>query len=166
MPYTIYQAGPLFTSAERFFHHDLSARLRKAGHDVVWPGDLLSDAKIKATNGPVQLIFQSCKAALELCTCMVALLDGPQVDDGTAWEIGYAHAKGMPIYGIRTDTRVAGDTSQNRVNSMIEGCLAGVARDIDELIRMIGVESGSEWVTGGRRSTDALTDIPRRKKGL
>jgi nucleoside 2-deoxyribosyltransferase len=39
---------------------------------------------------------------------MIALLDGPQVDDGTGWEIGYFYARRRPeqkIIGIRTDFR-------------------------------------------------------------
>jgi nucleoside 2-deoxyribosyltransferase len=36
---------------------------------------------------------------------MVAILDGSQVDDGTAWEIGYAYARGLPVWGLRTDFR-------------------------------------------------------------
>ena len=34
------------------------------------------------------------RAASDACDVVVALLDGTQVDDGTAWEIGYAFAKG------------------------------------------------------------------------
>ena len=120
MPHTIYQAGPLFSQAERAFHRELSAALRTAGHTVIWPGDLLTEADIAAAGpGAVALIHTACKEAIGRSTAVVALLDGPQVDDGTAWEIGYAHAKGLPIYGLRTDTRVAGDTKFNRMNSMI-----------------------------------------------
>ena len=36
--YKIYQAGPLFSDAERSWHGKLSERLRAAGHSVVWPG--------------------------------------------------------------------------------------------------------------------------------
>ena len=46
-------------------------------------------------------------------TFMIALLDGSQVDDGTAWEIGYFYAKESPeqkIIGIRTDFRRAGES--------------------------------------------------------
>jgi len=42
---------------------------------------------------------------------MIALLDGSQVDDGTAWGIGYFTARKSPeqkIIGIRTDFRRVG----------------------------------------------------------
>ncbi|MGO9022030.1 MAG: nucleoside 2-deoxyribosyltransferase [Syntrophobacteraceae bacterium] len=50
----------------------------------------------------------SCIPAVNI---LIALLDGPQVDDGAAWEIGYFYAKRRPeqkIIGIRTDFRRAG----------------------------------------------------------
>jgi nucleoside 2-deoxyribosyltransferase len=42
---------------------------------------------------------------------LIALLDGSQVDDGAAWEIGYLYARKSPeqkIIGIRTDHGRAG----------------------------------------------------------
>lgn len=139
MIHTIYQAGPLFTQAEKDFHRALSAALRAAGHTVIWPGDRISEAAIAASgSGAMTLIFTTCREDIDRCTAVAALLDGPQVDDGTAWEIGYAHAKGLPIYGLRTDTRAAGDTRFNRMNSMIEGCLSGLAGSVEELVGMVG----------------------------
>lgn len=37
------------------------------------------------------------------CSSAFAVLDGVDVDSGTAWEIGYAYARGKPIIGLRTD---------------------------------------------------------------
>ena len=117
--HTIYQAGPLFTEAEQAWHKALSARLRDAGHEVIWPGDLLTDEQIQNAGANASaLIFNTCRRGIERSTCVVALLDGTQVDDGTAWEIGYAYAKGLPIYGIRTDFRHAGETRHSTVNSI------------------------------------------------
>ncbi len=139
MPHTIYQAGPLFSQAEKEFHYKLSAALRSAGHEVVWPGDLLTEAEIAAAGpGAIGRIFSSCKEAIDRSTIVVALLDGPQIDDGTAWEIGYAYAKGLPIYGLRTDFRQAGDTKFNRMNSMIESCLTGLAGSVEEVVALAG----------------------------
>ena len=138
---TIYQAGPLFSEAEQAFHRALSTRLREAGHTVIWPGDLLTEAQLEGA-GPYapKLIFTTCHEAIDRCNCVVALLDGTQVDDGTAWEIGYAYAKGLPVYGLRTDFRMAGDTKYNYANSMIQGCLAGCARSVEELVRMLACQ--------------------------
>ena len=134
----IYQAGPLFTQSEKAFHQKLSAALRAAGHSVIWPGDLIDSEQIAAADsGAVSLIFGVCRLAIDKCTCMVALLDGAQVDDGTAWEIGYAYARGLPVYGLRTDSRMAGETGHNHVNSIIEGSLSGLAGDIKALVKLV-----------------------------
>lgn len=37
---------------------------------------------------------------------VVAVLDGLYVGAGTAWELGYAYAKGIPAIGIKTDEKV------------------------------------------------------------
>ena len=53
---------------------------------------------------------------------MIALLDGSQVDDGTAREIGYFFAKKSPeqkIIGIRTDFRRAGESEDAVVDSSL-----------------------------------------------
>ena len=55
---------------------------------------------------------------------MVAMLDGPQVDDGTAWEMGYFSCRGKKILGIRTDFRRAGEHEILDRKAMIESsCL-------------------------------------------
>jgi nucleoside 2-deoxyribosyltransferase len=55
---------------------------------------------------------------------ILASLDGPDVDSGTAVEIGYGHAKGLLIVGLRTDIRNSGDNEGSTVNPMIETCVA------------------------------------------
>ena len=71
---------------------------------------------------------------------MIALLNGPQVDDGTAWEIGYFYARKSPeqkIIGIRTDFRRAGESSGAIVNSMIEGACDEIVQSREELVETI-----------------------------
>lgn len=60
---------------------------------------------------------------VDRCAAVLALLDGAQVDDGTALEIGYAHRAGKPIVGLRTDIRCAADNEGSSVNLMIETCV-------------------------------------------
>ena len=81
--------------------------------------------------------MEACRDALDGCDVVVALLDGTQVDDGTAWEIGYAHARGKVVVGIRTDFRQAGDTRYSVVNAMIEGSCKAIVRDVDELLQVV-----------------------------
>lgn len=49
-----------------------------------------------------------------------AILDGVDVDSGTAAEIGYAFAKDKYVCGLRTDFRLAGDNEGAIVNLQVE----------------------------------------------
>ena len=51
---------------------------------------------------------------------VVAVLDGVDVDSGTAAEIGYAFALGKRCYGLRTDFRLAGDNPGSIVNLQVQ----------------------------------------------
>jgi nucleoside 2-deoxyribosyltransferase len=125
----IYLAGPLFTEAERRFNVELADRLGAAGHAVYLPQ---RDAPAPAGDGYPTRIFRANLEGLEAAEALVAVCDGVQVDDGTAWEIGWAYARGVPVYGLRTDPRSV--TAQERINLTIEQCLATLAASIEELL--------------------------------
>jgi nucleoside 2-deoxyribosyltransferase len=94
---------------------------------------------ISWTNAKLE-IFSRCKSHLDDTDLMIALLDGSQVDDGTAWEIGYFFAKKSPeqkIIGIRTDFRRARESEGAIVNAMIEGACDRIVRSGKELMERI-----------------------------
>jgi len=127
---TLYLAGPLFTEAEQDWHRQTKQQLldeaqaRGLALEVIWPYELISQQEIEALGDDArQEIFMRCKAGLDQCDTLLALLDGSQVDDGTAWEVGYFFAKRQPgqrIIGVRTDFRNAGESQQAVVNAMVE----------------------------------------------
>ena len=125
----IYLAGPLFTDAERAFNAALAQRLEALGDHVFLPQ---RDAPQDKASGYPARIFRADLAGLELADVVVAVCDGALVDDGTAWEIGFAYARGMPVVGLRTDTRIA--NVEERMNLMIQECLAALASSVDELL--------------------------------
>ena len=134
----IYQAGPLFTAAEIQWQKNFSQQLISAGYVVQWPRDFFTQQEIEHWGVEAsKKIMDRDRTAIDACDVVVALLDGTQVDDGTAWEIGYAYAKGKPVIGIRTDFRNAGDTAHGRVNAMIEGSCLGIAKDFDEVLKLL-----------------------------
>jgi nucleoside 2-deoxyribosyltransferase len=55
---------------------------------------------------------------------VLAILDGDDVDSGTAAEIGYAAALQRPVVGLRTDLRVSGDNEATLVNLQVEWFIA------------------------------------------
>ena len=142
----IYLAGPLFTEAERAWMLELKNRVIgttvRSGFDadVTWPWELFSPSEIEQLADLAgHEIFNRCKTALDQTDILIALLDGPMVDDGTAWEIGYFFAfhRACPIIGIRTDLRNAGETPGARANAMIEYSCTHIAHTQDTLIEYL-----------------------------
>jgi len=119
----VYLAGPLYCRAEqmwgRLLKEDLEAALEV---EVFWPFNEIPPEKVAPLGtGAPAAIFRACLNGLEAADVLVALLEGPQVDDGTAWEIGYFYARRQGrICGIRTDLRRAGETEHSRVNAMVQ----------------------------------------------
>jgi nucleoside 2-deoxyribosyltransferase len=111
----IYLAGPLFTLAERRFNEELAAEMRRLlpGVSIFFPQDC--DHDLQGKPDFVSRLYRMLIEAIDRCDAVVAVLDGPDADSGTCVEIGYAHAKGKPIIGIRTDFR-DGDHGLNLMN--------------------------------------------------
>ncbi len=125
----IYLSGPLFSAGEIAWGERFSAFLREhlTDMEVIWPHEIVPDRALP------EGVFRANLKALDECDLMVAVLDGAQVDDGTAWEIGYFFSQGKKILGIRTDFRRAGESDGSRVNLMIERSCVTVASSTDEL---------------------------------
>src|SRR5271155_3674687 len=109
----IYLAGPLFTLAEQRFNADLARFLESRGFAVWLPQDH------EPRHNTARAIFQMDVAALDHADLVVACMDGPDPDSGTAWECGYAFAKGKPVVCYRTDFRISGDTKGAPYNLML-----------------------------------------------
>ena len=109
----IYLAGPLFSLAEQNFNAELARFLESEGFEVFLPQE--HEPRRKAAKS----IFDMDVAGLDWADMVVACMDGPDPDSGTAWECGYAYAKGKPIVCYRTDFRISGDTKGAPYNLML-----------------------------------------------
>ena len=49
---------------------------------------------------------------------MIAILDGPVIDNGVASEIGVAYAAKIPILGLYTDNRRLGAANQQKLGAL------------------------------------------------
>ena len=142
-----YLAGPLFTQAEQNWLRDLKSKLEalaaKADKkiDVVWPYELVFPEDMERWGDKAKnKIFALCEKHLKETDVLIALLDGPLVDDGTSWEIGYFYSirkESQPIFGIRTDFRRAGDVSGAQVNLMIDCSCDLIFSSTEELLNKL-----------------------------
>ena len=139
----IYFAGPLFTPYERGFIDECAARLRGEGHDVFVPHE--HELALKRTSPAT--IFAKDWDGLAGADAVVALLDGPMVDDGTACEIGIFHglARSDPskkgVVGLLTDMRGTRGGG-HEVNLFLRGCIeaggGSIVETIDEALALLG----------------------------
>lgn len=113
----------------------MTRALESAGHRVYLPQ---RDTPAATGPGRTHRLFEANLAGLSSADAVVAVLDGEQVDDGTAWEIGWATARGLPVYGLRTDRRMSQQPDEP-VNLMILESLRRLCRSVDELLAAVGV---------------------------
>ena len=107
----VYFAGPLFTTPERTWNAEATAALRAAGHEVFLPQE-------KEPGMDAAGIFAADVGGLDWADVLVAIMDGPDPDSGTSWEVGYAYGISKPIVLVRTDLRsMAGNAGE--YNSML-----------------------------------------------
>jgi len=127
----LYQAGPLFTQAEKAFNVELCTQLRRDGHEVFLP----QEYEQALDPGYPPKIFRTDLGGLDWSEALIAVLEGSDVDSGSAWECGYAYAKRKPVFGLRTDFRKFGP--EEKCNLMIQECCVKICESVSELLDMI-----------------------------
>jgi nucleoside 2-deoxyribosyltransferase len=78
------------------------------------------------------------RAGIDRADMVLAVLDGVDVDSGTAAEIGYAFAKGKPILGYRGDFRLSADNEGAMVNLQVEYFIRQSGGDIVTKVADLG----------------------------
>jgi nucleoside 2-deoxyribosyltransferase len=127
----IYIAGPLFTPAERSYLGELAAALEAAGFRTYLPHR--DGGLAPADRRDTRALYDADIRALGACSAVVAVLNGADVDSGTAFEIGYAVARALPVLGLYEDIRVS---APHDFNVMIaNGCR--LFKDKDELVSVL-----------------------------
>ncbi len=133
----IFLAGPLFSEAERNYNASIATRLRSEGFEV-WLAQEKGIVK-QGTSAEKEYLFKEDLEGLRGSEVILAILDGTDVDAGTAFELGYAHALGKPLYGLKTDYRSFSPVEN--VNLMIEVPVRQIFRNLDEFIAALKSES-------------------------
>lgn len=122
-----YVAGPLFDEGERYWIETVEQLVAAEGFVTFLP---------HRDNPPkdefnVRQIFDNDRRGIDECDVVVANLNGIITDDGTAWELGYAFAKGKYLIGMHTDWRRRFD--HEVVNLMLECSLHRMVHSLEEL---------------------------------
>ena len=150
----LYFAGPLFTTPERTWNAEVAAALRAAGHEVFLPQE-----QEPGQDGPG--VFATDVGGIDWADGLVAIMDGPDPDSGTAWEVGYAFGVRKPIVLVRTDFRMlagnAGDynpmltqAATIRVDAPAGSTTEVVGAVLDALER---IEDGRDRASAGEAAT-------------
>ena|SRR3989344_5982016 len=95
----VYIAGPLFKEGKREILEKIDKLCKELGFDTFLPHRDVGIYK----KGSSKHFFIKDRDEIDICEIMIAYLDWDSISSGTAWEIGYAYAKGKPIIGIVED---------------------------------------------------------------
>jgi nucleoside 2-deoxyribosyltransferase len=134
MPKPVYVASPLgFSLPTRiFYNRTLLPALSANGATLLdpWAESAAAFEKAFAEGDAARravLVRQANVAAgamneslIRKAVAVFAVLDGTDVDSGTAAEIGFAAALGLPVIAWRSDLRQAGDNTESTVNLQVE----------------------------------------------
>ena len=140
----LYVAGPLFSAAERAWLDGLAARLRAEGFDCFVPHENFPEL----ADVTLEEVYRLDGDGLRSANALVAWLDGPLTDDGTACEIGMfaelvrsGGEQYRGIVGIATDLRlerrrergVVGGGMNLFVGGAIESC-GTIVHSVDDAV--------------------------------
>jgi nucleoside 2-deoxyribosyltransferase len=129
----VYVASPLGFSepGRHYLATVLHPRLRAGGWEILDPwedatGTVAATLALPPGSGRLEALLEMSRAIghrnrsmLAAADAVLAVLDGPDADSGTAAEIGWAAARGTPVVGWRSDFRLA-DHEAARVNLQVE----------------------------------------------
>lgn len=153
---SVYLASPLgFSEVGRVFYYEkLIPALKGLGLKIIDPWTLTDLALIiRVENMPFGqnkkdewanlngIIGRHNTEGIDAADMVIAVLDGVDVDSGTASEIGYAKGKDKLIEGYRGDFRLSADNIGSTVNLQVEYFIhssgGSIAINLDELINNI-----------------------------
>jgi len=110
----IYIAGPFFTDKERAFLKIVIESVKEIcpNEEFFIPMEhFISDGENLSNNEWAEAVFKMKVEALNKCNRVVAAYLGLRSDTGTAWEIGYAYAKNIPVSLILSPEALNGEVS-------------------------------------------------------
>ncbi len=95
----VYIAGKLWDKENRKKLEEIDSLCKNMGFETFLPH---RDAGIYKS-GDSKTFFKKDSEIIDKCKLMIAILDWKFVGSGTAWEIGYAYAKNIPVIALVED---------------------------------------------------------------
>ena len=124
----VYIAGKIWEKSEIEQLEKVDKICKELGFDTFLPH---RDVGLAKSIKDVDEIFEGdIKKGFKDVKLIVAFLDGLHIGAGTAWELGYAYAKGIPAIGIKTDAPV--EESLEELSAILIGSMK-IVSSFDEL---------------------------------
>lgn len=124
----IYIAGKLETENEREKLKELDKICKEMGFNTFLPH---RDVGLCKDINDIDKIFKGDVInGFKDCGLIIVLLDGLHVGAGSAWELGYAYAKGIPAIGLKTDEPV--EEAIEYLSAILVGSMP-IVKTIDDL---------------------------------
>ncbi|KRM29232.1 nucleoside 2-deoxyribosyltransferase [Schleiferilactobacillus harbinensis] len=115
----VYFANGLFSQADAEFNAKIVAKIR-AQYPLVEVYLPQENASINDKNNYANslMIAKADTDEVLASDLLIAVLDGPTIDNGVASEIGVAYQAKVPIIGLYTDTRRLGADNQQKLDAL------------------------------------------------
>ena len=114
----VYLAGPLFSSAKRYWNLKLSEELKRLVPNLkIFLPQIECEEEMNNNPPDFERVAQICLNGVKSSDIILAVLDGADSDSGTCFECGFAYAINKPIITLRTDPRKCEDGNLNAMLS-------------------------------------------------
>ncbi len=113
-----YLASPFFSEKELVFYHKVVDYLRSEGLDLYVPREHIIEGAWDMTNAAwAKAVFDEDVRAIDEAEYVFVINFGMYSDSGTAWEAGYAYAKGKKVVMIAPNFHAEKDYSLMMMNA-------------------------------------------------
>ncbi len=138
----VYVAAPLFSEAEKEFNRLVKKKLGAyvTVHLPQEDGELVVDL-VDSGLSPEEAfaaVFESDIRAMVSSDILLIILDGRTVDEGAAFELGFAYARGLQCIGLQTDPRRLLTYGNN---PMLSRSISRLFADVDGLVEWIASQN-------------------------
>ena len=129
-----YIAGRLWNDNDRVILDKIDAICKKLGIKTFLPH---RDVGLFKTGMNSKHFFEKDRDMIDECDFMIAVLDWKCIGSGTAWEIGYAHAKDRHVIGFVEDLESVNRDDRVCVMCLNSVKLVGDLKDLEKEIKKI-----------------------------